>query len=329
MLVSAGGFAFYRKETYVFDLLPRFAGFGSPASREAFLGQFLNGYLGKVPGLDVEPLARRALAAAENPAAFLPRLMEEITRTQGMERWLEATPPHVLYMDEITRAVPDALFVHVIRDGRDCALSSDGQHWIATLPWDRAHRTGVAALYWEWMVRSGRRWGRAHPDRYIEVRFEDLVGRPGDTLAAIGRFIDHDLDYDRVLANPVHSLKKPNTSFREEHAKGAFNPVGRWKDARASEDVRLCEQLVGPYLEELGYARAFARSGSAWTRARLRACYMGYFKTKHLLKAHTPLGRIMTSTVVWSEQPKPNEPPVRPRPSATRPVAQDPQTVTG
>ena len=44
----------------------------------------------------------------------------------------------------------------------------------------------------------------------------------------------------------------------------------------------------------------------------MRTTYFGMFEAKHLLKAHTPVGRFVTSTRVWNEQPKAGESPVRP-----------------
>ena len=89
LLVAAGGFAFYRKETFFFDVVRRFPTWSTAEARERFIQSFLQGYLGKVPGLDVEPLVRDAAAESRTPQEFLPRLMTAITRTQGMGRWLE------------------------------------------------------------------------------------------------------------------------------------------------------------------------------------------------------------------------------------------------
>ena len=316
MLVAAGGFAAYRKETYFFDLVGRFPDLSDTRQQQQFTRQFLEGYLGKVPGLDVAPFVRNALQACRNSHDFLPVLMTAITNAQGMDRWIEATPVHVLYIDWIKKAVPDALVVHVVRDGRDCALSNAGQGWIATLPWDRQRTLGVAALYWEWMVRRGRTRGRALAGDYCELRFEDLVADPRGTLQRLGRFIDHDLDYTRIARNPLHALKRPNTSFREERGGPDFNPVGRWKAKCSAEDVRLCEALVGPYLAELGYlSDGSSAAGAQDLRTRvMRMVYLRHFAAKQWLKAKTPLGRFMTSTRVWAEQPRPGEAPVRPIP---------------
>jgi Sulfotransferase family len=308
-LLAAGGFAVYRKETYFFDLLHRFPDLSSGGSHQQFLGEFLQGYLGSVPGLDVEPLVREALNGCRTPGDFLPRLMNRITSTQGMERWVEGTPVHVMYLHEIKQAVPDALFIHVIRDGRDCALSNDRQHWVGTLPWDRGRSVGVAALFWEWMVRTGRADGRQYASDYFETRFEDLIASPRETLARLGQFIDHDLDYDRIQQHPVHAMTRPNSSFKIERERSDATPVGRWKTICSPEELELCERLVGRTLEELDYPLAHPNQYSRhWVRPHLmRALYVQYFSAKHRLKAHTPLGRWMTSTRMWAQRPHPRE----------------------
>jgi hypothetical protein len=43
--------------------------------------------------------------------------------------------------------------------------------------------------------------------------------------------------------------------------------------------------------------------------------YLAYFGAKHALKVRTPVGRVMTSTRTWAEQPKPGEQPLRLAPS--------------
>jgi hypothetical protein len=314
MLVAAGGFAVYRKETYFYDLLPKFSRLAPRLARDEFAAKFLQGYLGKVPGFDVEPFVRDALDRCTDLCRFLPVLMTDLARAQGMDRWLEATPVHVLHLDVIRELVPDALFVHIVRDGRDCAISNAGQQWVPVFPWDRHQRLAAAALFWRRLVRHGRAFGRAHAADYLEVRFEDLVTDPRPTLDTLGRFLDHHLDYDRIRQNPVHSLKRPNTSFREEAELSVFNPVGRWRETCPPEQLALCEQLVGDLLQELGYPLTTRDRSRFSARAALMRCtYLPYFAARHWLKAHSPLGRLLTSTAVWAEQPRSNEDVVRPR----------------
>ena len=85
-------------------------------------------------------------------------------------------------------------------------------------------------MYWEWIVRKGRSNGAAlGPQRYMEIRYEQLVQSPRETLTRLGKFIGHDLDYDRIQGSSIGSVKKPLTSFKEDLQQGEFTPVGRWK----------------------------------------------------------------------------------------------------
>jgi hypothetical protein len=44
-------------------------------------------------------------------------------RTQQKPRWGEKTPKHINFWRQILRYFPDAKFIHIVRDGRDTALS--------------------------------------------------------------------------------------------------------------------------------------------------------------------------------------------------------------
>lgn len=301
MLQSAGGFAAYRKETHLYDMVvPRFGDLKSAASKREFLGEWLNSYFGKVPGMEVAPLLVDAVERSRSGGQFLRLLMESIVRMQRAERWMEATPAHVLYIEEIKRDFPNALIVHVIRDGRDAALSLDRQRWIVPFPWDRGKTLAVAALFWEWMVRRGRRTGRLFAGDYLELRFEDLISDPHRALRAVGAFIDHDLDYERIRCNAKGTLASPNTSFREKLTRGDFQPVGRWRTECGANDIRLCEAAVGPLLEELGYPLEKPRLGLLPRAVAMRSLYLTYFDAKRWIKSNTPLGRRMVDTQLWA-----------------------------
>ena len=111
----------------------------------------------------------------------------------------------------IKREVPDALFVHVVRDGRDAAVSMNKQHDSRHLLGARDRSLYGWALLWQWTVRKGRRWGQKFSADYIDVRYEDLVRDPAKTLSTLGEFLDHDLDYRRIQQNPIGRVASPNT----------------------------------------------------------------------------------------------------------------------
>lgn len=295
MLLSAGGFAVYRGETRVFDMLvPRFRNLSTRKARERLLNAWIPSPSFRISGLDAAAFRERIMDGCRDGGEFLRIMMESIARQQGMERWAECTPAHVLCLPEIKRQLPDARVVHIIRDGRDVALSLARLGWIRPARWHREHRVLVAGLYWEWTVRKGRKDGRRIAEDYMEVRYEELVRHPAQTLERLGRFVDHDLDYDRVSRVAIGSVSRPNTAFAGEGDGQPFDPVGRWKKCIAEPRLAQLEAVVGDYLEELGYPRRPGAEPARSERARLRlirATYMAYYSWKHWLKRRTPLGR--------------------------------------
>lgn len=306
MLLSAGGFAVYRSESNVFNLLvPRFRGMRSAADRQELLDVWLRSKLFRVSGLDAREISAKIMAECHGGGDFLRILMQEVARQQGVGRWADCTPEHLLHMEEIKRQIPDALFIHIIRDGRDVALSYAKQGWSHPLPWDRHDRVGVAGLYWEWLVRQGREQGQRIGADYQEVRFEELIANPQETLSRLGLFINHDLDYDRIRCAGIGSVSKPNSSFAGQ-SEGTFNPVARWKTKMSPKQIADFEGLVGDSLLELGYGPlSEVKQGKSFRAARMRETYLAIFEVKHWIRANTPLGRFVDLERIEIEPPTP------------------------
>lgn len=284
MLLSAGGFAVYLAESNVFNLLvPRFGDLNVRENREKLADAWLQSQLFRASFLDGEKLRARVLAECRNGGDFLRIVMEEMARAQGAERWADNSPEELQYALAIKKYLPDALFIHMIRDGRDVSLSLDARPhaWLRPFSWDRNDSLAMIGLFWEWAVNRGRKLGRQLGNDYLEVHFEQLQADPTGTLAKVGDFIAHDLDYERILRVGIGSVREPNTSFKGD----AGNPVGRWKQKISPERLALFEALVGPTLKKLGYPLATGGAGASRIKAlRLGACYRAYFAAKFWFK---------------------------------------------
>jgi Sulfotransferase family len=303
MILSAGDFAVYRTESNAINLLePRFGDLNVRRNRERLMDAWLDSKLFTVSGLDEEDIRSKVLENCTNGGNFLRIVMEEIARKQGVRRWADCTPEHLLYLPRIKETIPDALIIHIIRDGRDVALSTEKQGYIKPLPWDRRPRTMVSGLYWEWIVNRGRKDGRDLGRDYIEVHFEELVSDPPRVLGQLGKFIDHNLDYDRILKVGIGSVSEPNTSFHDNSNSKNFNPVGRWREKFSPHDLVTFEALVGETMEDLGYTLS-TTDRNLLERAelrRMRAMYRTYFDSKLYLKAQMPLGHLfVTRDLSW------------------------------
>lgn len=296
MILSSGGFAVYPEESHVFNMIvPKFGSLASRKSREKLMKHWLHSMYFENSGLDAELIEKRILDECHSGGDFLRIVMESIASKQNVDRWADTTPEHLLFIPAIKKAFPDALIIHSIRDGRDVALSMDKLHWLKAFPWDKQHSLMVHGLYWEWIVRNGRKAGRKCNGDYLEVRFEELVSHPHETLASIGRFIEHELDYDKIRKVGLGSVNSPNTSFRAEVSGGQFSPVGRWKESFTPPQTEMFEGLVGPFLKELGYPLSTSRSQPARLKA-MRALYQADYSVKLWLKSKTPLGRVLMRT---------------------------------
>ena len=304
MLLSSGGFAVYRAESHVFNVIvPRFGDLGDRENRRRLMKMWLRSYQCRVSGLDPQEIEVRVMAECRNGGDFLRIVMEEIARKQGVDRWAECTPEHLLYLDQIKRELPNAKVIHIIRDGRDVALSYVKQGWTHPLWWDKEEELLVAGLYWKWIVGRGRQNGRQISPDYLEIHFEDLVSRPQEVLAKVSDFIDHPLDYDKIQRSGIGSVSKPNTSFEPSSGGNGFNPVGRWKKDFNPADLARFEVLVGDLLQDLGYPLGSSeREKASHGVKRLRAAYPLYFNVKLWLKSRTPLRRL-TSTTLLEEGP--------------------------
>lgn len=299
MILSAGDFAVYRAESSVFNvLLPKFGDLRLKKRREKLMDVWLRTRLFERSGLNAEEIRGKILESCRSGGDFLRIVMEEIAHSQGVRRWADCTPEHLLNMPRIKREIPDALIIHIIRDGRDVALSMAKQNWVRPFPWEKDQGVFVAGLFWEWLVSKGRTLARSLGSDYLEVRFEDLVKNPRETLSALGRFIDHDLDYDRIQRVAIGSVREPNSSFSSQGASGPFDPVGRWKAGFSPEGLARFEGLVGRFLQTLGYPRATPpeQIQSSLALRRMRAIYHFYFDSKFWLKFKTPLGGILASS---------------------------------
>jgi len=311
MLLSSGDFAIYRGFLPIYKILiPRFGSMKSRTHRERILETWLHSKGFRRTGLDAGQLSASILNQCRTGGDFIRVVMDAVAESQHAQRWAMYDPDNVLHVERVKHEIPNALFVHIIRDGRDIALSLKKMGGFTPLPWDR-DQTGslvATALYWEWMVHQGRAHGRKFPADYMEIHFEDLIGNPNETLDKLGGFLDHDLDYDRIQRAGLGRLSETNSSFREEGAKEKINPLGRWKERMAHADVAAIEATVGECLQENGYELSLpaAERRRSLRHSWMRGMYPVFLSGKLWLKLHTPIGRLADmSALELEEEPAP------------------------
>lgn len=313
MLLSSGGFAVYLAESNVFNMLaPHFGDLSRRVNRQKLMRVWLDTKLFRASGLDAGEIEHEILEQCRNAGDFLRIVMEGIARRQGVPRWAENSSESTLHILEIKRLIPNALLIHMVRDGRDVAMSLNRVNYVRPpLPWQKHISLVGAGIYWEWIVERGYQHGQQFAGDYLKVRFEDLIASPREMLRTIGTFLDHELDYDRILQVGYGSVSKPNTSFRSD-SKENFNPIGRWKKGFSGAQLLRFESMVGSMLLKHGYALGSGQQPKMnWEMRATRWLYRTFFESKQRVKRSLPYRRLhpLTAARINAVSQAENHPP--------------------
>jgi len=154
-------------------------------------------------------------------------------------RVIEKTPRHVLHLDTIAAAFPDAVFVEVVRDPIEVASSLLG------VPFESSRSMLSYAQRWTESIQAARVFSRAQPGRLRTVIYEQLVREPEAAVRDLCAFVG--LPYESAML--------------EEFGREAGRNVGRgeaWK-----RDVQS-----GVIMDRKGVWRTRMTPGQAWLVAQ-------------------------------------------------------------
>ena len=85
-------------------------------------------------------------------------------------------------LNYITDLFPNAKVIHMVRDGRDCALS-----WQRV--WSGPRSLDETARLWAEHVAEKSKWVKNNPDKACEIRYEDLTADPKAVLLKLSTFL--------------------------------------------------------------------------------------------------------------------------------------------
>jgi hypothetical protein len=186
-------------------------------------------------------------------------------------RWGDKTPVYVESIAQIGAALGgQARFVHLIRDGRDVAVSRGAR---AVKRGREATPAREEAETWKRRIEGAR--AEAHEvEHYLELRYEDLIADTKRVLRQICEFIDLEydpamLDYHERASERLSELSdlpgkggkvRPGSERIAAHALTSEPPradrVERWRTELSPEGIAAYEEAAGDLLAELGYPLA-------------------------------------------------------------------------
>jgi Sulfotransferase family len=201
-----------------------------------------------------------------SPAAAARAFYRLYAERFGKSQWGDKTPTYGAALPKIASLLPEARFIHIIRDGRDVTLSVRGL-WFR--PGD-----SVEACAGDWAARLAQT--RALASRvasYLEIRYEALVEFPEQTLREVCRFLDLTFDSQmleyhvraparldehqvRYAADGRQLVSKGERLRNQQLVMAPPRPdrIGRWKSEMTQDEVMRFEAVAGEWLDRLGYA---------------------------------------------------------------------------
>lgn len=181
-------------------------------------------------------------------------------------RWGDKTPLYGLHLLHLQQLLPEAHFIHIIRDGRGCAASLREQ-WFSP-----GRSMAEQARHWCGNVATTRRHG-ASCRHYLEVRYEKLIVDTEAELRRVCDFIElgfHPamLDYHRrsgqrlaehrgrVAADGTVIVSEERRRAQQARTTQAPDPglLEAWRGILSTDDIHEFNTCAHDLLCELGYA---------------------------------------------------------------------------
>ena len=221
-------------------------------------------------GISAAQVAPR-IDEGSSPGEAIGAVFETYAAAHGKTRWGDKTPLYMQYLPLLERLFPTAVFVHLIRDGRDAALSFlDVPRGIMTEGWGHPRDAAGFARLWRTEVSAARALGaRVGAARYTEVRYEDLVAAPESVLTTICSTVG--IAYEASMLDYVGRSESARKPHQQRLNQPPTTGVRNWRTALAPADVGRFEAVAGDLLAELGYeATSVAPPTGAVARALRR-----------------------------------------------------------
>lgn len=181
---------------------------------------------------------------------------------------VDKTPENGHLAEFILKVLPDAYFLHIVRDPRAvfCSHRSASKSWAK---WEFPTQPIDGARVWKDDVQTALGIGSL-TDRYLQVRYEDLKEKGPVELQRILSWLDLPVEPD-FCERAVEASSKDKVRPTKELPQGFVRqtPKGGWRDELAPRDARVIEHLAGEVMESLGYERSQPPyAGTPW-RVRL------------------------------------------------------------
>jgi Sulfotransferase family len=177
----------------------------------------------------------------------------------------EKTPSNVRYFDLLHALFPNAKFLHIVRDARDCAVSGWFHGLRTARDWTMRNfgsMDGYAvkhADYWAKELATAQAFTDKNPDRVRQIRYEDLAAETERVLADLLNFLGVDTGaavVARCRAAASFETLSSGRAAGEENLDSFFRKgvAGDWRNHLSQETNAAMRMRAGEWLDRFGYS---------------------------------------------------------------------------
>ncbi|MEM6260639.1 MAG: sulfotransferase [Planctomycetota bacterium] len=181
------------------------------------------------------------------PQELFDFLMNTYARQRGKTRWAEKSPWHLRHTKKLWRWYPAAKIIGLVRDGRDCILSTR-KHL------DSGHDLTWHALNWRRGARMCQRLSKQEPSRFLLIRYEDLAREPSETSRRVCDFIGVPYEQQQIKPEGGAAVRLAHETWKERvDSPIDGSRVFAWRESMKGEELASIKLILHRTLKHFDY----------------------------------------------------------------------------
>lgn len=213
-----------------------------------------NDYLAELSSTLEVPKETIRLSPYDNYATHFQKILDYKAQEKKCFGWIEKTPIHLHYIDDIQRWIPNPSFLHVRRSAHDNVLSlyKARQHkeWhhlskVSNLPF-RQTTIRAALKRWQKDNKISDYWSKK--ENHYQIKYEDLISNPTNSVADLCHKLNINFEPDMLLFNNIsRNIIHPNERWKKNNFKKTVEKQQSDKNELSNRQLEYLNKILKVY----------------------------------------------------------------------------------
>jgi hypothetical protein len=179
---------------------------------------------------------------------------------------IDKNPSYTIFINKISRELPESKFIFIIRDYRANILSRKQSVYL------KSPNVAYNATRWKLYNEEAYAFYKKNNDKVILVKYEDLVSNYELEINRIIQFLNispileptHINDQQNININDYNISERFKERFIKKYSdlNKELNPdrLNVWKEKLSEKEIKTCEIICASFAENFGYAPSYSTS---------------------------------------------------------------------